>query len=101
MSDHGESIAANTHFHATPRHLAPPEQFRVPLIFWASERWRADPELDRRYTQLRQRASAESATPLDQEQVGHHNLFDTLLGCAGIDSPDGGINPRLNLCSPR
>lgn len=97
-SDHGESIDENQHFHATPRHIAPPEQRRVPLIFWASESWRADPELGARFARLQQRAMAAHQRPRDDTSIGHHNLFASLLGCAGIDSPDGGIPTALNLC---
>ncbi|MFN3302778.1 MAG: sulfatase-like hydrolase/transferase [Roseateles sp.] len=35
-SDHGESIGDGTHFHGTPRAIAPPEQRRAPLMFWGS-----------------------------------------------------------------
>lgn len=31
-TDHGESITDNSQFHGTPQHMAPQEQFRVPLI---------------------------------------------------------------------
>ncbi len=97
-SDHGESINENQHFHATPRHIAPPEQRRVPLIFWASDHWRADPVLGARYARLQARAEQARQRPLDDTSIGHHNLFATLLGCAGFDSPDGGIPAELDLC---
>ena len=28
----------------------------------------------------------------------HHNIFDSILGCLGYSSPDGGINNQNNLC---
>lgn len=93
-SDHGESIDDNTHFHATPRRVAPPEQRQVPLIFWASERFLADPVLAEGYRRLQARA----AGPLGRAGTGHHNLFASLLGCLGVTSPDGGITPAHNLC---
>ena len=91
-SDHGESISDNAHFHGTPRRMAPPEQRAVPLIFWASDRFLADPVLKARYGRLAQRQQA--GVP----GVGHHNLFASLLGCLGVSSPDGGITASDNLC---
>jgi KDO II ethanolaminephosphotransferase len=97
-SDHGETINENQHFHATPRDIAPPDQRRVPLIFWASDSWRADPELGARYARLQARAQAAKSRPLDDTRIGHHNLFASMLGCIGVDSPDGGIPTDLSLC---
>lgn len=96
--DHGESIDENHHFHATPRHVAPPEQRRVPLVFWASDRWLADPVLGRRYERLEQKAQAARALPMDDPAYGHHNLFASMLGCIGVDSGDGGISAKQDLC---
>lgn len=92
-SDHGESIDDGTHFHATPRHIAPPDQRRVPLVFWASDRFLADPVLAAGYRRLTERSRT-----LAPEVAGHHNLFASLLGCIGVQSPDGGITPADNLC---
>ncbi|HQY09349.1 MAG: kdo(2)-lipid A phosphoethanolamine 7''-transferase [Leptothrix sp. (in: Bacteria)] len=93
-SDHGESIDDNSHFHATPRRVAPPEQRQVPLIFWASDRFLADPVLAQGYRKLEARA----AGPLRQQGTGHHNLFASMLGCIGVKSPDGGVTAAHNLC---
>jgi KDO II ethanolaminephosphotransferase len=30
--------------------------------------------------------------------VGHVNLFDSILGCLGITSANGGIDDKYNLC---
>ncbi len=38
-ADHGESINEKEHLHGTPRKLAPPEQFRVPMIMWMSDKY--------------------------------------------------------------
>lgn len=97
-SDHGESIDENQHFHATPREIAPPEQRRVPLVFWASPTWRADPVLGQRFDRLLQRAQQAKARSVDDPSIGHHNIFASTLGCAGFDSPDGGIASELDLC---
>jgi KDO II ethanolaminephosphotransferase len=96
-SDHGESIGENIHFHATPKQLAPPEQLAVPLIIWASPQYLQHPvRADLFKTLQAQQVSTLGSAP--PEAVGHHNLFDTLLGCLGVVSPDGGIKPTLDLC---
>ncbi|WP_053141281.1 kdo(2)-lipid A phosphoethanolamine 7''-transferase [Erwinia billingiae] len=91
-ADHGESISENMHLHGTPRHMAPPEQFRVPMIVWASDKYLADPTNQSAFERLKA-----------QQRVGktHHHveLFDTLLGCLGYTSPDGGINQKNNWCA--
>ncbi|MEN4980498.1 kdo(2)-lipid A phosphoethanolamine 7''-transferase [Erwinia billingiae] len=91
-ADHGESISENMHLHGTPRHMAPPEQFRVPMIVWASDKYLADPNNQSAFERLKA-----------QQRVGkthrHVELFDTLLGCLGYTSPDGGINQKNNWCA--
>lgn len=90
-SDHGESIGDGVHFHGTPRAIAPPEQRRVPLMFWASDPLLADPTHRSSFSRLRERAAAgETAT--------HQQLFASLLGCLSVSSPNGGITPQDNLC---
>ncbi|KGT95083.1 phosphoethanolamine transferase [Erwinia typographi] len=91
-SDHGESISDNMHLHGTPRNMAPPEQFRVPMIVWASDKYLADPTNQRAFERLKA-----------EQRVGkthrHVELFDTLLGCLGYTSPDGGIKDSNNWCA--
>lgn len=91
-SDHGESISDNMHLHGTPRNMAPPEQFRVPMIVWASDKYLADPQHQNAFDRLKA-----------QQRVGtthrHVELFDTILGCLGYTSPDGGINDKNNWCA--
>ena len=95
-SDHGESIDENRHFHATPKPLAPPEQLDVPLIFWASEPYlNANPANKKAFQQLQIAAKSANAT---KTGVGHVNLFDSMLGCLGITSNNGGIDDKYNLC---
>lgn len=91
-ADHGESIDENSHFHATPREMAPPEQFRVPVMVWASDKFLAQPEREQSFEQLRakQRSGA---------TLRHVELFDSILGCLGYTSPNGGINQGNNWCS--
>jgi KDO II ethanolaminephosphotransferase len=92
-SDHGETIEENRHFHATPKPLAPPEQLAVPLLFWASEPYlNASPANKKAFEQLQQAAKSSKTT------AGHTNLFDSMLGCLGITSNNGGIDAKNNLC---
>lgn len=90
-SDHGESIDENYHLHGTPRDVAPPEQFRSPMLALASDTFLAQPQ----NTQMFERLKA-------QQRVGtlhrHEELFDSILGCLGYRSPDGGINASNNWC---
>lgn len=90
-SDHGESIGENAHFHATPREVAPPEQFRVPMLVWASDRFLAAPARRAGFEKLKLLAN--------KGKVGRHEeLFDSVLGCLGYSSPNGGIAARNNWC---
>ena len=90
-ADHGESISENMHLHGTPREMAPPEQFRVPMVVWASDKYLDDPVNRSNFERLQA-----------QQRVGkthrHVELFDTILGCLGYTSPNGGINPANNWC---
>ncbi|QGY27483.1 kdo(2)-lipid A phosphoethanolamine 7''-transferase [Pantoea cypripedii] len=90
-ADHGESISENMHLHGTPREMAPPEQFRVPMMVWASDKYLADPTNRSNFERLQA-----------QQRVGkthrHVELFDTILGCLGYSSPDGGIKAANNWC---
>jgi KDO II ethanolaminephosphotransferase len=95
-SDHGESIDENRHFHATPKPLAPPEQLDVPLMFWASEPYlNANPSNKTAFERLQLTAKSANAA---KTPVGHANLFDSMLGCLGITSNNGGIDSKFNLC---
>ena len=91
-SDHGESIGENSHLHGTPREMAPPEQFRVPMMVWASDKFLEDPQHRSAFEQLQA-----------QQRVGkthrHVELFDTILGCLGYTSPNGGIVAKNNWCN--
>jgi len=90
-ADHGESISENMHLHGTPREMAPPEQFRVPMMVWASDKYLDDPVNRSNFERLQA-----------QQRIGkthrHVELFDTVLGCLGYTSPNGGINPANNWC---
>jgi len=90
-ADHGESIGENSHLHGTPREMAPPEQFRVPMMVWVSDQFLAEPQHQVAFEQLQA-----------QQRIGkthrHVELFDSILGCLGYTSPDGGIADENNWC---
>lgn len=92
VPDHGESIEENQHFHATPKEMAPPEQFRVPFMVWASDRFIAQPQHQALFANLKKREDSDF-------NPHHEQIFDSLLGCMGYSSPDGGINAKNNWCS--
>ena len=89
-SDHGESISDEAHLHGTPKHMAPPEQRMVPLMIWASKPFLENPPDARRFSDLQARK---------EKMASHELLFDSMLGCLGIESDDGGINQSRNLCA--
>lgn len=91
-SDHGESINEKEHLHGTPRKMAPPEQFRVPMLVWMSDRTLADPQKAKMFAQLKKQA--EMKIP-----HRHQELYDTVMGCLGYTSADGGINAKNNWCN--
>lgn len=91
VPDHGESIEENQHFHATPKEMAPPEQFRVPFIVWASDKFIAQPQHQVLFSNLKKREE-------NNFNPHHEQIFDSLLGCMGYSSPDGGINTQNNWC---
>ena len=88
-SDHGESIEKDAHLHGTPKQVAPREQLMVPLLIWASKPFLLDPGNAKRFSSLQGRKG---------EMVSHDNLFDSILGCLGIESENGGIDQHRNLC---
>ena len=90
-ADHGESINEKEHLHGTPRKLAPPEQFRVPMIMWMSDKYLANPDKAKMFAHLKQQA--EIKVPRR-----HVELYDTIMGCLGYTSPNGGINENNNWC---
>lgn len=52
-ADHGESINEREHLHGTPRELAPPEQFRVPMMVWMSDKYLENPVNAQAFAQLK------------------------------------------------
>ncbi|POP45245.1 kdo(2)-lipid A phosphoethanolamine 7''-transferase [Superficieibacter electus] len=90
-ADHGESINEKEHLHGTPRNMAPPEQFRVPMMVWMSDKYLENP--DHAQAMAHMKAQAQMKVPRH-----HIELFDTIMGCLGYTSPDGGINENNNWC---
>ena len=93
VSDHGESLGENgDYFHGKPVNIAPKEQFSIPFVVWFSESYRQSPE-------GKVLAERVAQAVKDGRAVSHDNIFQTVLGCAGITSPDGGIDPHLDICA--
>lgn len=90
-SDHGESIDDNLHFHATPRAIAPPEQRQIPMLVWMSDSLLQVPGRQAAFKQLKTLAAA-------GKTLRHEEIFDSMLGCMGYTSPNGGIRASNNWC---
>ncbi|WP_142503140.1 kdo(2)-lipid A phosphoethanolamine 7''-transferase [Klebsiella sp. 2680] len=90
-ADHGESINEREHLHGTPRKMAPPEQFRVPMLVWMSDKYLQSPDHAASFARLKQQAAMKVPRR-------HVELYDTIMGCLGYTSPDGGINQYNNWC---
>ena len=90
-ADHGESINENERLHGTPRKMAPPEQFRVPMMVWMSDKYLQNPDHAKSFAYLQQQAAM-------KQPKRHVELYDTIMGCLGYTSPDGGINAFNNWC---
>lgn len=90
-ADHGESINEHEHLHGTPRKMAPPEQFRVPMMVWMSDKYLAAPDHAASFARLKEQAAMKVPRR-------HVELYDTIMGCLGYTSPDGGINEHNNWC---
>ncbi|MEE9656223.1 kdo(2)-lipid A phosphoethanolamine 7''-transferase [Kluyvera ascorbata] len=90
-ADHGESINEHERLHGTPRMMAPPEQFRVPMMVWMSDKYLQNPDHAKSFAYLQQQAAM-------KQPKRHVELYDTIMGCLGYTSPDGGINEFNNWC---
>ncbi|MFN8574318.1 MAG: phosphoethanolamine--lipid A transferase [Gemmatimonadaceae bacterium] len=76
VSDHGESLGENGIFlHGFPDLIAPEEQKRVPMVFWASPDFLAAKA-------LRQ----EDIRALAAREYSHDNIFHTVLGMFDIET---------------
>ncbi|HKB82729.1 MAG TPA: kdo(2)-lipid A phosphoethanolamine 7''-transferase [Burkholderiales bacterium] len=89
-SDHGESIGEKAYLHGAPKSMAPAEQRMVPMIIWASRPFLSDTRNALNFAGLQTRKDG---------MADHHFLFDSILGCLGIESDNGGLNQSRNLCA--
>lgn len=77
VSDHGESLGeGGLYLHGAPYFLAPSEQTHVPMMFWMSEAFARDQELDRACLDRLAR----------EGRFSHDNLFPTLLGAMRVQT---------------
>jgi lipid A ethanolaminephosphotransferase len=77
VSDHGESLGEHgLYLHGLPYKIAPPEQTRVPMLFWASPGFYASNGIE----------PACASDHADRE-LSHDWIYHTLLPLLGIDTP--------------
>jgi KDO II ethanolaminephosphotransferase len=91
-SDHGESLGENGVFlHGTPKHKAPPEQRKVPLLVWASDLWLKEPTHREAFEQISRHR--------DDRLWAHQTIFASMLDCLGVTSTDGGVDKKYSWCA--
>lgn len=79
FSDHGESLGENgIYLHATPYAIAPEEQTRVPMLFWANHDFSSISNLD--MDCLRRHAH--------QQEFSHDNIFHSVLGLMDVKTSE-------------
>jgi lipid A ethanolaminephosphotransferase len=77
VSDHGESLGEHgLYLHGLPYTIAPPEQTRVPMLFWASAGFYAANGID-----------AGCARKNANRELSHDWIYHTLLPLLGVDAP--------------
>jgi glucan phosphoethanolaminetransferase (alkaline phosphatase superfamily) len=98
VSDHGESLGEDGYFlhgHGfedfaeivrNDKYVA---ERHIPMLWWASQSFLADPTAAQRFQQLAAKR---------QDRVSHDNIFHSVIDCAGIES--AAVYPDLSLCSP-
>lgn len=85
FSDHGESLGENNmYLHGAPYFMAPPEQTRVPMMFWMSDGFAARFRIDRACLHERRK-----------EPLSHDNVFHSVLGMLDVNTAI--LNPSLDL----
>ena len=78
FSDHGESLGENNlYLHGLPYSLAPREQIHIPMIAW----WPAQ-------TSQGRALPLECVAAQRDAALSHDNLFHTVVGWFGIDTPE-------------
>ncbi|MEJ2469781.1 MAG: phosphoethanolamine--lipid A transferase [Desulfuromonadales bacterium] len=87
LSDHGESLGENgLYLHGLPYALAPEEQTHVPMIFWATEKFFTDEQINR-----------QALVNARQQSYSHDNLFHSILDIFDIKTEL--YNPELDMFS--
>jgi lipid A ethanolaminephosphotransferase len=85
FSDHGESLGENNmYLHGAPYFMAPPEQTRVPLMLWMSNRFADRFRIDRACLNERR-----------NQPLSHDNVFHSILGMLDVNTAV--LNPALDL----
>jgi lipid A ethanolaminephosphotransferase len=85
VSDHGESLGEKgLYLHGAPYVIAPDVQKHVPLLLWMSADYRK-----------RFGISADCVNASKQREVGHDNLYHTVLGAMGVKSAR--YQPQLDM----
>ncbi|MBF0379412.1 MAG: kdo(2)-lipid A phosphoethanolamine 7''-transferase [Magnetococcales bacterium] len=90
--DHGEYIDEHTQYHGTPKNSAAKELRGIPIIMWASDAFLAVPRLAQGF-------AAAKELQKSGRTVIHEEIFESVLGCLGFKSGNGGIRPENNWCS--
>ncbi|MDY7116429.1 phosphoethanolamine--lipid A transferase [Halomonas sp. SSL-5] len=76
VSDHGESLGEKgIYLHGLPYAIAPREQTRVPMVWWASDDFLGS-----------QRLTSDCLTAQRDASLSHAHLFHSLLGLLGVES---------------
>ena len=74
VSDHGESLGENgIYLHGLPYALAPDNQTHVPMIFWGSDRFLSEKQID-----------LPALNILSKAHYSHDNLFHSMLGLFAV-----------------
>ncbi len=63
----------------------------MPMIMWMSDKYLENPEKAKMFAQLKKEADMKVPRR-------HVELYDTIMGCLGYTSPNGGINENNNWC---
>lgn len=85
VSDHGESLGEQDRL--LHGHADAPENYHIPMIWWASEPFLAQAENRKAWNRLTQK---------ERLDISHDHLFHSLLGCVGATGQ--AIDRRLDLC---
>jgi lipid A ethanolaminephosphotransferase len=85
VSDHGESLGENSiYLHGLPYLIAPEQQTHVPMVFWASDKFLKEKNID-----------PAMLAKLRNSPFSHDNLFHSMLGLFRIKT--GLYRPELDL----